>query len=463
MAEDAAPSQAVAAKKPVSCEECGKNLSSKQSLMNHVMKLHKKVVDAMSPLIQSTSRILTQSSAPASSPAPPSTPAPALPGPSTTATPATTPASMAAPASKPRQLFSPGTEESLEDETEVMEEAKEEQDLYDALDLITQNVIDPVTEKDTRDGMKLKLLRYKNIMNKKTDLIKEMSKKMNSLEHEARLGNQVADQQRIDLEKEESEKNILKSQVKKAEKEHENSKSQHKKNVDLLRETLNQLTKENNDLKEKAKTRDSYVAAMTEELTGGDDDENEDAGEHEEVEVSAEVHRDERSQRVTMTKKNTPPKCHACDKMFKADGDLEKHMSDVHTPSECDNCNKKFKTKRLMDDHICAEGDIVPQKCEKSYCNKEFVSSATLKKHMKNTHFGAQRTVCNNCGELISKSDIKEHNQICHNDINNVSHNQERSKEVCKHWKRGKCTWAHDAILAMWVSKTPLVMKVIPQ
>ena len=85
-----------------------------------------------------------------------------------------TPANKAAPVTRPRQLFSPSTEEALQEEEDVLEEAKEEQDLYDELDLIKQQVIDPETENETREDMKLKLVRYKQIMNKKTSLIKEV-------------------------------------------------------------------------------------------------------------------------------------------------------------------------------------------------------------------------------------------------------------------------------------------------
>ena len=189
-------SQSTAPKKTIPCEECGKNLASKQSLTNHVLKIHRKVEEtSRSPLVQSTSSIFPSALAPA--PAPPSTPAPSLPGPSsaatlttaTMATPAlststsslatpaniaapvslTTPATMAAPAAKPRQLFSPGTEEALEEEENVLEDAKEEQDLYDALDFITQNVINPDTEKDTREIIKVKLERYKTSCTRKTN------------------------------------------------------------------------------------------------------------------------------------------------------------------------------------------------------------------------------------------------------------------------------------------------------
>ena len=110
------------------------------------------------------------------------------------------PASMAAPAAKPRQLFSPGTEDALQEDEEVMGEAKEEQDLYDELDLITQNVIDPEKEKETRDDMKLKLTRYRNIMNKKNILIQEASEKVKALEHDAKMRSEVEERNKIQFE-----------------------------------------------------------------------------------------------------------------------------------------------------------------------------------------------------------------------------------------------------------------------
>ena len=198
-------------------------------------------------------------------------------------------------------------------------------------------------------------------------------------------------------EKETTEANNKVKKLEKAEKEHEKAKAQYKTDLEVTRETINTLTKANNELKEKIATKEAYVSALTEELTG--DAANEDISEVEEADIAADVHRATSvdtagsTQRVSMAKKSTPPKCNACDKSFKANSDLEKHVSDVHTDSECDLCNKKLKTKRKLEDHICPEADIVPQKCEKSYCNKEFVNSASLKKHMKNTHFGNQRTV----------------------------------------------------------------------
>ena len=64
-------SQATATKKTVQCEECGKALASKQSLTNHVLKIHRKVVEtSRSPLVRSTNSVLAAASSPAPVPAP---------------------------------------------------------------------------------------------------------------------------------------------------------------------------------------------------------------------------------------------------------------------------------------------------------------------------------------------------------------------------------------------------------
>ena len=132
-----------------------------------------------------------------------------------------------------------------------MEEAEEEQDLCDELELITQQVIDPVTEKETRENMKLKLVRYKQIMNKKTNFINEVGTKVKHLELDVKLSNEIVEKQTIELEDKESTKTLLKSQTKKAEKELENSKAQYKMDLEVTRETINVLTKANNELKKR--------------------------------------------------------------------------------------------------------------------------------------------------------------------------------------------------------------------
>ena len=440
MGDNAAVSQSTAAKKTVPCEECGKTLASKQSLTNHVLKIHRKIEEtSRSPLVQSTSSVLTSAPAPPSTPAPTSQTGPSLAATMTNATMAApasfitpasltspallmTPAAMAAPAAKPRQLFSPGTEEALQEEEDVLKEAKEEQDLYEALDFITQNVINPDTEKDTRDTIKVKIERYKSIMHKKNKVIKEAMEKVKALEHDANCRTEIEDNQKIEIDEKDAENALLKSHLKKEEKEHEKSKNQYKADIAILQESVSNVTKINNDLKTEVNTQKKVIANLVGETH-----------DTEQSEVNVEVHRE----RVDMTKESSTHTCNACEKVFKAAGDLDKHMDDKHTESDCHMCNKTFRSRKDAHDHICLEGDIVPQKCEKPHCNKEFVSTAALAKHMKSSHIDKQRSVCTNCGEIINMNKtMKSHTDICGKKVTNSN---EKSREVCRHWRRGKC------------------------
>ena len=137
-----------------------------------------------------------------------------------------------------------------------------------------------------------------------------------------------------------------------------------------------------------------------------------------------------------MTKESSSHKCIVCEKVFKAAANLDKHMDDKHTESECHMCNKTFTSRKEAENHICLDGDIVAQKCEKSHCNKEFVSSAALKKHMKGSHFGNQRKVCTKCGEILSTNTTdKKHNELC----GKSADRGDKSKEVCRHWRKSRC------------------------
>ena len=331
----------------------------------------------------------------------------------------------ATPASKPRQLYSPATEQDLHDNEEAMEEASDEQDLYDALDFITQNVIDPDTEKETRDNIKIKLDRYKSIMVKKNELIKETMEKIKRLEHDSSLSAQVVERQKGELDEKNSEKAVIKGQLKKEEKEHEKLKNQYKSSIETLQETVNNVTKINNDLKTEVATQKKLII----NLEGGEPE-----PEHIEANVDAIVE----GQRdiVDMSKENTTPTCNACNKVFKAAGDLDKHMNDRHTESECHMCNKTFTNRKDVANPICLDAEIVPQKCEKTYCGKEFVSSTSLKNHMKSSHYGNQRKVCTECGEILNTNiNMKEQRKPIKiiSMVNESNHNKVKYQRYSDH------------------------------
>ena len=142
-----------------------------------------------------------------------------------------------------------------------------------------------------------------------------------------------------------------------------------------------------------------------------------------------------------MSVNSTEHACNACDNKFNAAGDLDRHVKDKHFQPECPMCNKEFTTGRQAEEHVCMDTEIVPQKCDKSYCNKEFASSATLKVHMKKAHYGSQRTVCTKCSEILSNEQMKRHMDTCGKYAAGSEGPQEKSMEVCKHWRRGRCDW----------------------
>ena len=95
-------------------------------------------------------------------------------------------------------------------------------------------------------------------------------------------------------------------------------------------------------------------------------------------------------------------------------------------------CDKRFTTRKQANDHICMEGDIVPQICEKSDCKKQYISSSALKEHMKTSHFGNKSSVCPKCGQICNeKREFKKHIESCGKQL---EEGKEKSREVCYHW-----------------------------
>jgi hypothetical protein len=74
-------------------------------------------------------------------------------------------------------------QDQLEKEMDVLEDAaKEEDDLFAAMELITKTAIEPDMEKETRDQMMDKLTRYKSIMTQKNKIIRLDQEKVKMLQ-----------------------------------------------------------------------------------------------------------------------------------------------------------------------------------------------------------------------------------------------------------------------------------------
>ena len=241
-----------------------------------------------------------------------------------------------------------------------------------------------------------------------------------------------------DCEAKQVENDKLKTKLKKEEKDHEKSKIQYSKDLNILRETLSEVTKSNVELKLKLTSETALVAALTEELNG-DDNSLEEAVEEGEASEEA-VGTD---QNVMNRNKEIPAhKCLACDKIFKASVDLERHLADKHPPqfdeSEYHMCKKVLTTRKQVVEHMCLEGQIVLQKCPK--CEKEYVSSAALEKHVKSVHAKNIIPVCTKCGEAgKTREYINKHMKLCGNNAD-VQIVKEKSRVMCNHWRRGNCT-----------------------
>ena len=455
---------------PVTCHACpkAKEYSSNQGLKAHVKRKHQNTIDQ----VQNLATLLTPPApvhlahlAPPAAPAPDSPAPPAVvacgaatpttgaavkpvagnapdptnptPGGSGLVTPATTapvPRTLSFAATSPTAKST--IEEELEAEMEVLEEAaKEEQELYEALEGLTEININPETESETRAFLKEKLERYRTIMTNKNKIIGSIQGKVKSLDlscqtvkHDYKMSEEVVEEQKKKLEE-------AGNKLKKVESEHKKAKEQHNANIRNMQDTVGIVTQSNNDLKSEVEKLNGVIKALEEAIAPDDteDDDTADTAGNDTVQG----HHQEETARVDMSKGSTEHRCQACDKAFNKAADLDRHIKDKHTESECNMCDKRFTTRKQAGEHICLEGDLIPQTCEKSYCQKEFISTSALKEHMKTAHFGHQRSVCPKCGQIGNdKREFKKHIESCGKRLEEI---REKSNEVCYHWRRGNC------------------------
>ena len=348
--------------------------------------------------------------------------------------------------------------QQLQDDDDVLDEAGEEQDLnelYDHFEMISKLLTPSDKDEDSTKDIVDKLERFKAILRKKDKIYAETKTKVEELEvenerltgnndyncGECRNINDVETFLHKSLDDKEAEVNEITKKLKKLENEHKKVKDLHKEALDTVHDTLGNVTKRNNDLKIELAKQKSLMTALKEGNRRVDDSEQNESVE-DDTEVGVEAHDQAGNQRIIMSKSSNEHKCNACDKVFNAAGDLERHVKDKHTPHECHMCNKKFTTRTQVMQHICTEGDIIEQECEKSYCKKKFVSTNALKAHMKNSHFGNQRSVCKKCGEILNTNmNMTNHMEVCGKQGDGDMQAHEKSKEVCKHWRRGRCHW----------------------
>ena len=273
-------------------------------------------------------------------------------------TPASTPALNPTTAATVSQEI----EIQLQEEEDFMEAAKEEQDLFDELIELYEKEVDPEDEKDTREMLGQKLLRFQAIIDRKNRMIKESREKVKMLElstetlkHDFKLSAEVEAKQRKELE--DSAKGMDKTK-----KEIQNLKDRNKtilindrlkgkenrtllKNnkqyveaITTLRESNHNLNKENNDLKEQLKIKESLVQGLQEEFGVEDTDE-------------AEADKSEADESVVVNQETDNHTCNACNKVFKEMDDLERHINSKHNEKICTYCDKVCEKQQDLIKH----------------------------------------------------------------------------------------------------------------
>ena len=280
----------------------------------------------------------------------------------------------------------------LDVEVEVLEEAKEDQDLYDMLEsMLNESSI----HAEVRDE---KINRFKTILAKKNTTIKEtlrlvskMKTELDGLKHDAELRGEVLEKQTKELEDKQKEKEALSKDIRNQKdrnkdiliseklKKMENDKLKGKNNlylteIEKLRENVGSLTKENTDLNIKINVKQDLVRGLKEALG------IEEAEEEENVEV-VEVN----PPSVTMNNDINVQKCNACDKRFRTSSALENHINSKHTEKTCLYCDK--------------------------VCNNEV---ELIKHHKECNDIGEANRTCNKCSQIFTRNGIRRHALDCH-------------------------------------------------
>ena len=81
-------------------------------------------------------------------------------------------------------------------------------------------------------------------------------------------------------------------------------------------------------------------------------------------------------------------KCVSCSKMFRANRDLQRHISVVHLGErlKCEQCDFEAKYKNILKDHIEIVHEGRMFQCEVPGCGKQMNRKENINKHMKTSH-----------------------------------------------------------------------------
>ena len=273
---------------------------------------------------------------------------------------------------------------------------------------------------------------------KKNKLIKETLEKNKSLQlsveamkHDAAMRNEVEERATNRLEELFKENETLTKGIKtqrdrnkcvlvndKLKKKENNKLTLEKKGIlkelENIREINGKLNKENSDLTIKMKTKEKLVESLQEALGIEDaEDEVEDV--------------------VSPNNEEPSHECNACNRQFKTNPDLERHIQAKHVEYPCTYCDKVFSREAALVQHHAVCDGLRPANSRCNKCNKIFTTQG-LTRHLPTCHDN-KKLECSPCGEIFKSLDeVKKHKKEEH-DMELV-----KSRVVCKHWRKGHCS-----------------------
>ena len=180
--------------------------------------------------------------------------------------------------------------QQLQDDDDVLNEARKEQDLnklYDLFEKISKLLTPSDKDEDSTKYIVDKLERFKAILRKKDKIYEETKTKVEELKAESKRltdnnYNNCGECRNItdvetflhkSLDAKEAEVNEINKKLKKLENEHKKAKDMHKEALDTVHDTLGNVTKRNNDLKIELAKPKSLVTALKEGNRRVDDSE----------------------------------------------------------------------------------------------------------------------------------------------------------------------------------------------
>ena len=316
----------------------------------------------------------------------------------------------------------PSAEEELNEENEVLEAAKAEQDLYDEIYLLSQSAATS-GQVESFDVIKGKLERFKIIMTKKDNLLKEtilnvkrLTNDLKVSEHNNDLMKQVEEKQRKDLDVADKESEKIKRYLQTQKDRNKDILIEEKIKKNTLKKEKKALENELKNAKKKQEAQESIIKGLKKASSRDN---------LEEVEVIEPIE--------TFRQVSRANNCNACDKVFNSGDNLEKHMEAKHTEKQCIYCDEILTNEQELVKHHkeCTNIGTANSKCNK--CNNMFTYNG-LKRHKQNCHGDNEAHECTECGETFqSKKAVKNHED------NEHPMEVVKSKEVCFHWRRGHC------------------------